>query len=304
MSLMRTGVGSLPHRDLDEAVAFVEATADIPYLPQLPNRNEQESMLVQWGSGIAGAGAEGTSLVRGGTVGDRSEGFAGAAAMLQSLDSTIVKTQTTGPVTIAAALRAGGVNTPELMHVVTQELGRRIRSHLRWIRSESDVHDVVLILDEPALAAVGGGDLPKMARDALTTLQDSIDTGVGLHCCGDTDWGSIAEIGFDWLSWDLGALDEGFFRGVDRIAEALGAGTRLMWGIVPTTPGPLPEIHVLMGRYGTAVANLIVAGAPFEKLKADAWFTPACGLAGLSVSDAEKVADKLLEVVGEVESGW
>jgi len=304
VTLMRTGVGSLPHRDLDEAVAFVEKTASIPYLPQLPNRNEQESMLVQWGAGIAGAGAEGTGLVRGAAVGDRAEGFAGAAAMLRNLDSTIVKTQTTGPVTIAAALRAGGVNTPELMHVVTAELSRRIRSHLRWIRSEADVHDVVLVLDEPALAAVGGGNLPQMAREALETLRGSIDAEIGLHCCGDTDWGAIADIGFEWLSWDLRALDEGFHRGVDRVAEALGTGARLMWGIVPTTPGPLPETHVLVGRYGTAVANLIVAGAPFEALKDRAWFTPACGLAGLSVPDAEKVADKLMEVVEEVERGW
>ena len=99
-------------------------------------------------------------------------------------------------------------------------------------------------------------------------------------------------------------LGEGFQRGVDQIAEALGKGTRIMWGIVPTTPGPLPETHVIAGRYGTAVANLVVAGAPFRALKADAWFTPACGLAGLSVADAERVADKLDEIVGEVESGW
>ena len=62
----------------------------------------------------------------------------------------------------------------------------------------------------------------------------------------------LAELGFDWLSWDLAVLDEGFHRGVDRVAEALGAGTRLMWGIVPTTPwsspgDPCPSRQV---RYG------------------------------------------------------
>jgi hypothetical protein len=77
-----------------------------------------------------------------------------------------------------------------------------------------------------------------------------------------------------------------------------------MWGIVPTTTGPLPDVNVLLGRYGTAVANLVVAGAPFDALKARALFTPACGLAGLSVSDAEAVAETLRLVVGEIDIGW
>ncbi len=125
-----------------------------------------------------------------------------------------------------------------------------------------------------------------------------------MHCCGDTDWGSIAEIGPAWLSWDLGELSMGFLEGVDRIAVALGAGTRVMWGIVPTTTVPLPDQNVLISRYGTAVANLVVAGAPIESLKSQAWFTPACGLAGLSLNDAEAVAELLRDVVEEVESGW
>jgi hypothetical protein len=106
------------------------------------------------------------------------------------------------------------------------------------------------------------------------------------------------------LSWDLAALGDGFAMGLDRIAEALGEGTRVMWGMVPTTPGPLPDQNVLLGRYGTAVAHLVVAGAPFDALKTTAWFTPACGLAGLSTADAEAVADLLELVVGEVEHGW
>ncbi len=304
MNLQSTGVGSLPHVDLDAAIEFVGNTADIPYLPQLPARHEQESMLVQWGSGIAGAGQRGTTLVAGADSGERDDAFAGAAAMLRHVSGPILKTQATGPITLAAALRAGGVQTPHLMDVVVEELSIRIATHLDWIRSESRVDDVVLVLDEPALAALGGGDLPEIGRKALTTLAGSIEAEVGLHCCGDTDWGSIADIGFDWLSWDIGALAEGFYRGVDRLAAALGAGTRLMWGIVPTTTGPLPEPHVLVGRYGTAVANLVVAGAPVEMLKARAWFTPACGLAGLSIGDAEAVANLLDEVVEEVESGW
>lgn len=306
MTLLRTGVGSLPHVDSAEAADFVLRTSDIPYLPQLPNRHIQESMLLQWGDGIAGAGQNGPSLAAGAPFGDRTEAFGGAAAMVRRLAGGTVKTQVTGPVTLAAALRAGGVDQPGLFDRVVAELLPRIESHLRWVRAETSAENVVLVVDEPALAALGvtQAGLPDAAAHALTMVLDAFDVEVGIHCCGDTDWGALAALGFGWLSWDLSALSEGFFNGVETIAKSLAAGTRLMWGIVPTTPGPLPDTNVLIGRYGTAVANLVVAGAPLESLKARAWFTPACGLAGLSVADAEAVASRLEEVVGEVESGW
>ena len=304
MSLIRSGVGSLPHDNCWDAVEFVARTASIPYLPQLPNRHEQESMLVQWGDGIGGAGQDGTILRAGAALGERSEAFRGSAAMLAVSAGSILKTQATGPVTLAAALRSGGVRDPNLLDLVVAELRDRISAHLNWIRAETTVSEVVLVLDEPALAALGDNPLPASARRSLTSLVTHIDASVGVHCCGDTDWGGLAEVGFDWLSWDVAALGDGFHGGIDRIARALGAGARVMWGLVPTTKGPLPEPHVLVGRYGTAVANLVVAGAPLAKLKSEAWFTPACGLAGLSVGDAEAVVSLLEEVVGEVESGW
>jgi methionine synthase II (cobalamin-independent) len=274
-------------------------------LPQLPLRHVQESMLLQWGNGMLGAGARETGLAIGMPPGERQEAFTGAAAMLRMITGDTVKTQVTGPVTLAAALRAGGVTGPHLIGSVTEQLETRIDEHLAWIRSESDVSSVILVIDEPALAALGSTDeLPGEAAKALIDLVDGFEVDIGLHCCDDTDWGGIAELGFDWLSWDVATLSGGFYRGLDRIAAALGAGGRVMWGIVPTTTAPLPSTNVLLDRYGTAVANLVVAGAPFEALMAEAMFTPACGMAGLSVSDAEAVADALRLVVEEVESGW
>ena len=193
-----------------------------------------------------------------------------------------------------------------LIDEVVVSLLDRINEHISWIKESSYVERVVVVLDEPALAVLGPDrpPLPKAARRSFETLLAEIDAEVGVHCCGDTDRGGLAELGFDWLSWDMSALAEGFLAGVDQLARAFGAGTRPIWGIVPATAGPLPETNVLVGRYGTAVANLVVAGAPIETLKAQAWFSPACGLAGLSVNDAEAVVDRLTEVVGEVESGW
>lgn len=41
-----TGIGSLPHRDAEEAVRFVaEQSPAIPFWPQLPQRSDDEMML-------------------------------------------------------------------------------------------------------------------------------------------------------------------------------------------------------------------------------------------------------------------
>jgi hypothetical protein len=186
------------------------------------------------------------------------------------------------------------------------ELLARIEDHVAWIRREVAPDHLVVVLDEPALVAMGEAGMPGAAAvfDVLGEVIATIDADVGVHCCGDTDWGAVADLRPAWLSWDLAALGPGFLDGVDKIAEALGAGTRVSWGVVPTTSGPLPDENVLVGRYGTAVANLVVAGAPMESLRSRAWFTPACGLAGLSVGDAEAVGRLLEIVVGEIEHGW
>jgi methionine synthase II (cobalamin-independent) len=302
--LVRSGIGSLPHTDSAEAVEFVLATADVSYLPQLPNRHPEESMLLQWGDGIAGAGPDDLTLRADSETGPRHEAFVGAEAMLREPAGDVLKTQATGPVTLAAALKAGGVRRTGLLRHVADELVIRISDHLDWVRRQSDVEEVILVLDEPMLAVTGDDPLPAAVLDVLALVIEQIDADVGIHCCGDTDWGAVAALRPGWLSWDVAALGPGFLAGVDQISRALAADTRLMWGIVPTTPGPLPDQNVIVSRYGTAVANLIVAGAPLESLKQRAWFTPACGLAGLSVADAQAVVELLEEVVEEVEHGW
>ena len=115
---MITGIGSLPHLDPMAAALFVLDTTDVAYLPQLPNRSPAERMLPQWGAGLCGCGYSDSELglSYGADQDDRSDAFVGAAALLRLLppDLEAVKTQATGPVTLAAAMLAaghpGGVN--------------------------------------------------------------------------------------------------------------------------------------------------------------------------------------------------
>lgn len=307
MTIHVTGVGSLPHRDPVAAAEFVLATTDVPYLPQLPLHDPAEGMLAQWGDGLAGCGAEpgGLGLRHGIEPRGRAAAFGGAAALLAALPpgTPLVKTQATGPVTLATALRAGGAAARGLWDAVVGGLVARIGAHVDWVAARLPAAEVVLVLDEPALAGLPIDGFPVAGADAEAALRATLaalPVPAGIHCCGDTDWGMVARLRPRWLSWDVGALGPGFAEGADDLAAAVAAGTGVIWGVAPTAPPPLPAPEDLVGRFRRVEGALLVAGAPADRLAADTWLTPACGLAGVGEAHAATVAATVRDVAGEV----
>ncbi|MEN8113734.1 MAG: hypothetical protein ABFS21_05050 [Actinomycetota bacterium] len=297
-----TGVGSLPHDDPAEAAAFVRDTTDLAYLPQLPNRHASEGMLRQWGDGLCGVGAvdDGIGLRFGVPEGDRVEAFGGAAAMLDAFDGDAIKTQFTGPVTLALGILAAGAPLDGLWDCVVEGLSRRFADHVASIEAAKPGIEIIAVMDEPALVMYApgrdAGPIPiEAAAEAISRVFASSPVPTGIHVCGDTDWRTVAGLRPAWLSWDLAALGDGFLTATDAIAEIVSQGTGIMWGMVPSDPAPIDEGRV-RSRYGTAVTRLVLDGAPVEALTNDALATPACGLAGLSIGGAEVVMRRLRSV--------
>lgn len=299
-----TGVGSLPHTDPDEAASFVLATTDVPYLPQMPNRHPAEGMLAQWGDGFGGAASDGFALRTGRSPVARAEAFAGAAAMLDRTPATaaVIKTQATGPVTLAAALLAGGFDG-DVWDTVVDGLLDRVAAHLAWIRASLPGAEIVLAFDEPALGALEDPafaiTVPEAAA-ALGQVLEGTEAATGIHCCDDTDWGMVGRLRPSFISCDVGALGPGFSQGAVELATAIADGTWFIWGVVPPSVPPLPSVGDLIGRYRKAEGALILAGAPAERLSRSAWFSPACGLAGLTKEQARVVADCVRSIAGGV----
>lgn len=292
-----TGVGSLPHTDPVAGAEFA-AAASVPYLPQLPVRHPAESMLRQWGDGLCGCGGEGAGLALGVAPGPPEESFGGAEAALAHLDRSVplVKTQATGPITLGAAVRAAGRRGEGLWECVVEGLSTRIRTHLSMVRRHLPGAEVVLVLDEPALAALeweapGSG----AALDALGAVMESISVPVGIHCCGDADWGPVADLAPAFLSLDAAALGPRFVLSAPDVARAVSAGARMIWGAVPADHPPLPSVDTLVARVRRAEGVLVLAGADVRVLE-EAWLSPACGLAVLTVASAERVTERLTEV--------
>ncbi|MGH9053710.1 MAG: hypothetical protein ACRDWX_11965 [Acidimicrobiia bacterium] len=302
-----TGVGSLPHTDPDEAARFVLEAAQVPYLPQLPHRHPEEGMLVQWGDGLCGSGAagDGIGLRYGAPVGPRQQAFRGAEALIDLLprQTPLVKSQATGPVTLALGLLAAGHPGAGLWDCVVEGLLRRVENHLRWLEERLPEAEVVLLFDEPGLAGLQSQEVPLSPADVralLGTVLDGVPIPAGLHCCADTDWSLVASLRPDWISWDVSALGPGFAQAGQALAEAVMEGTRIIWGVVPTQMGPLPRDDELIARLRRAEAALVLGGADLARLEAGAWYSPACGLAGLSESQAEEVCRRVRVLAGEL----
>src|SRR5215510_12100573 len=105
-------IGSLPHGDVDEAVAFVLGSQPrLPAAPSLPRRSPVEGMIAQAAWGIAGVLVlpDGSEPVDGGLDG---EPFVGLRAFLAAITGRVApfKVQLTGPVTLGLALHAVGVS--------------------------------------------------------------------------------------------------------------------------------------------------------------------------------------------------
>ena len=300
-----TGVGSLPHIDPAQAARFVLETTSVPYLPQLPNRHPEERMLVQWGDGLCGCGAvEGNiGLAYGQPAGTRHEAFGGSEGILDRLDRGVVsvKTQATGPVTLALGLLSAGHPGEGLLDCVTDGLMRRVEDHLRSVQDRFPHVEITLVFDEPGLSGLlvpGFPITPADARQVLTEVLAACSVPAGIHCCADTDWSVVTSARPALISWDVSALGTAFAKHVETIAAATWEGIGFIWGIVPTQQQPLPaDLDVRLQRI---VGRLVMSGAKMAGLLEDAMFSPACGLAGLSESQAEIVARTVVRLAGEL----
>ena len=300
-----TAIGSLPHTDLDAAVAFaLGQQRRLPAAPSLPGRDPREGMLAQAAWGLVGVqvGADGTldvdpaALDPDAPLGDPGlDGppFAGLRAFLDAVAErrAPIKLQLTGPVTLGIALHAHGVEPDSAFRVAGAAVRARARALLDRAAATAPHAPVVAFVDEPGLVGLGAPGFPltpdagvDLTSGALAALERGALTG--LHCCGATDWNLAIAAGPRIVSVPVGA-------GIERAAGALGRflddGGWIAWGAVPTD-GP---IGTSAGRLFRALSatwcDLVRAGCDPVRLRTQAMVTPACGLAGHGETQAGQV---------------
>lgn len=301
-----TAVGSLPHRDRDEAVSFVlGGLPELPALPSLPALDPREGMIAQAAWGVAGVtiapdgslAVDAAALDPDAPPGDATLSgapFATWRAFLTAVAGRTgaLKVQLTGPVTLAVALHRAGVAPDLAVRIAGPAVRARSRALHDAVRAAAPEAPLVAVLDEPAL--VGG--LPVELADP-ETLIDLVSSALalwepravtGIHCCGETDWKALLQTGPRLLSVPVGA---GLAHGAGALAAFLERDGWIAWGAVPTDR-PLGDSASHWWRQLSAQwCELVRAGCDPVRIRCQALVTPACGLADHRLPQAEHVLE-------------
>lgn len=301
-----TSVGSLPHHDVDAAIAFVlDRTPELPAMPTLPTVDAHELMVPQGLWGVAGVevAVDGSCSVPDPAVvdpaaelGDRTLSGRSFTSWRRFLDAVAgrtgpVKLQLTGPITLGLVLVDAGVAADVAFAVAGRAVSTRAQDLLDLADTKAPGVDRVVVLDEPGLVGGLRADLPLPADQvvdvlsgALAAIEDRSLTGV--HVCGRADWRLVLQAGPALLSMPIGAY-------LTDSAGALGAhlerGGWIAWGAVPTD-GPLGE---QASRYWRQLSmqwcELVQNGCDPFLLRQQALVSPVCGLAWHDKAQAEHV---------------
>ena len=326
---MASGVGSHPgddQRDFEEAVRVVLGELPgLPYLPEVPGRGAHAGMV---GRTLAVLDGIGVDLQPAGWRVTDAPGIDHRRAislLAQDLDTfeeqtqgiaTTVKTQLTGPWTLAATVerpRGDRVLADHgLRRDLAQSLAGGIGAHLDDVRRRVGGAPLVVQVDEPALPAVLAGAVPtasgfhrhrtvdvSQAADALGWVLDAVRAAGAepvVHCCADGfPFELLDRVGGPGVSVDVDRLAA---EDYDGVATALEQGRWVFLGIVPTVrPEHLPTSRDLAER---AVRLLDMVGLePSDRLV----LTPACGLAGADPAWARSALDLCRAAAAEVDAG-
>jgi hypothetical protein len=315
---LSTGIGSLPHDDPHEAALFaLDAHPKLPAAPSLPRRSATEGMVAQAAWGIPGVMVldDGSLLVDEAAIdpaaplvdgGVGGEPFVGLRAFLEVLAGRVgpFKLQLTGPLTLALALHAVGVDADRAFAVAGKAVTARIGAALAAARRAAPGATPVLFLDEPGLTAALDAGFPFELESALDLVSSAMalveeSAIAGLHCCGRADWQAVLQAGPQILSLPVGA---GAVEHAGALAGFLERGGWIAWGAVPTD-GPLTMAADVLWRHLWAEWDgLTAAGCDPVLLRQRAIITPACGLVGFEPRQAEQVSALAAHLAQRLES--
>ncbi|MGZ3708781.1 MAG: hypothetical protein ACXWPM_08360 [Bdellovibrionota bacterium] len=268
-----TGIGSLPHHNVDAALAF-SFQMGIPFLPQIPIRNPWEFMIAQALEGIPGLHIEADASIQlnvdiwhsranalnkrlseafESQARDAFEAFEPSAASSSSWQPFLweleehgvkrAKIQIAGPLTSQWALRLSDGKSPEKYPDLSTQIFRLVTARALGMskRLQAEGVEPIVYLDEPALYCWDPSN-PRhvLALQELKILVQTLrkeGVQVGLHCCSNTHWEAVLGLGLHYLSVDTSlSLESLLAAGEGRALKTfIEGGGKLSLGVIPTT---------------------------------------------------------------------
>lgn len=233
-----------------------------------------------------------------------------------------LKLQMCGPITLATCLELpsgqASISDGHALADIAASLADGVRQHVEDIsRLLPDSLPLVVQVDEPALPAARQGMVPTASglgrhpalatRDIEGLLKPVVGQVIGLvdevvvHCCAqDPPVLSVGASGASALSVDLTLLDVASETAAE-LGHWLEAGNRLFAGV------PVSDPEASVGSVSSTVSSSIGRLMGSEWLAKHAseqiTFTPPCGLANVTLDEAERQYQRVRKFQQDVNSG-
>jgi hypothetical protein len=308
--LKTTGIGSLPHHNVDSALDY-SFRHDIPFLPQLPFKSPKELMVYQTLFGFPGLELKDKDPVlnlkeflkkreaikqkidkalKSNTFADflptpeEYSAFAPFIFELQERNISVAKVQITGPQTLSYVLKLNDGESIKDYNLIRNDIFEwALLKGLALIESLNRLNiKSIIFIDEPILSLIKTDD--PLFSVALADLKlmiasfQKMHAKVGLHCCGNTDWSSLLKLNLNYLSFDTKLSGPEILKAKNEMAIFKQSSGLFSLGILPTdlfdsSDAPITTQELSFFRNEWDNENLI---------------TCACGLGLKTAEKAEK----------------
>jgi methionine synthase II (cobalamin-independent) len=328
-----TGIGSLPHTQLELALQLA-LQVDIPYLPQLPIGNPAEFMIPAALEGLPGLKVDAEGLCTVDPVGWREGRVAFEAELerafrqgeLAGFEPTpqgcrafrpfvwevehrklaLAKVQLAGPATVKWVTRTtDGAPLSEVEGLDAASYRLVLARALAMAKAVRKAGATPLVyVDEPGLYALDTKD-PKhlVTLQELRLLAAALQREgvlVGLHCCGNTEWGALLGLGFNLLSLDVRLSLDAVCEEREALVRFLEEGGALSLGIIPPNVASTYRVEELVDSVDAALRATLPPSLSPRAVIDRSVLTPACGLAMRSAVEAERTFEQLREAQAQL----
>jgi methionine synthase II (cobalamin-independent) len=321
-----TGIGSMPHTQVELGLQAALAL-DIPFLPQLPQRHPSEFMipaaleglpglsydedgmctvdLAKWEAGRPAFEAQLQEALSSGRLEAFEPTLEGCRAWrpflweVENRKLALAKAQIAGPFTVLSVARTSDGKTtlevPGVDKALYQLLMARSLAMVKALRRTGTTP--LFFLDEPGLYAFQRSQ-PRhlLAMQELKLLVLALQREgalVGIHCCGNTDWGALLDVQPDVLSLDVRLSLDAMLEETPALTRFLAAGATLSLGVIPTDLTSSYDVTELTDSVEASLKAALPPGHSFTQVLSHVMLTPACGMAMRSVQDAERILGEL-----------
>ncbi len=342
---LATGIGSLPHKDLEAALDLVfEYLPDCPHWPQLQSLRYTEQMEIQPVEGLPGLVAQPESgsvyvdteageaeladfyeKALAAEAGGDLEPFALTPEYAEGLHAFLARLSSLGK---KLPLVKGQLIAPfSFGYSINDQDGKPILYHPAWgdacmkllalksvwqVRRLQEFADAVLFfLDEPMLAVYGSTAMLTVSREEVIERTNQVvdplraeGAIVGMHCCGNTDWGLVMETNLDLINFDAYNFGEALALYGKEVTAFLERGGWFAVGIIPTIFPDTDTIdkedeHSLSALFKNWIDAMTKAGVDRDLLTSRLIIAPACGCGTLSLAQTQKIYGILKKFQGD-----